>query len=129
MVLEEERLKVLKMVQEGKLTAEEAIQLLEVLDQSTPNPVSADSASPIDMNPGKFLRVRVSDINSHRVKVNLRMPLSLVKAGVKLGSRFTPELEGIKQEELIAILNSGNTGQVIDVTDQEDGEHIEVFID
>lgn len=129
MVLEEERLKVLKMVQEGKLTAEEAMQLLEVLDQSTPTPVSAETSASIDSNPGKFLRVRVSDISSNRVKVNLRMPLSLVRAGVKLGSRFTPELEGIKQEELIAILNSGNTGQVVDVTDQEDGEHIEVFID
>lgn len=129
MVLEEERLKVLKMVQEGKLTAEEAMQLLEVLDQPAPAPVNVGSSSTVDANPGKFLRVRVSDIGSSRVKVNLRMPLSLVRAGVKLGSRFTPELEGISQEDLIAILNSGNTGQVVDVTDQEDGEHIEVFID
>ena len=32
-------------------------------------------------------------------------------------------------EQLLTFINSGEIGQVVDVMDEEDGEHVEVFIE
>jgi hypothetical protein len=46
-----------------------------------------------------------------------------------MGMRFTPEIQDIDPQELMGILNSGQIGQVVDVYDEKDGEHVEVFIE
>lgn len=119
----EERLKILKMVQEGKITAEEGIQLIEALD---------DSSAPAQAAPrggGRWLRVRVTDTNTGKVRVNVRLPLNVVNAGLKMGAKFSPEVEGLDVDQLMTFVRSGETGQVVDVFDEKDGEHVEVFIE
>lgn len=130
MVQTEERLRVLKMLQEGKISASEAAQLLEALDE-IPSPTASKTASAvvIPSRPGKWFRVRVTDTNNGKTRVNVRLPLNMVSAGVKMGMRFSPEVEGLDVNELMAFINSGETGQIVDVVDEEDGEHVEVFIE
>lgn len=130
MVQTEERLRVLKMLQEGKITASEAAQILEALEE-TPSVTAAKvaAASALPSRPGKWFRVRVTDTNNGKTRVNVRLPLNMVSAGVKMGMRFSPEVEGLDVNELMAFINSGETGQIVDVVDEEDGEHVEVFIE
>lgn len=130
MVQTEERLRVLKMLQEGKITASEAAQILEALEE-TPSVTAAKVAvaSALPSRPGKWFRVRVTDTNNGKTRVNVRLPLNMVSAGVKMGMRFSPEVEGLDVNELMAFINSGETGQIVDVVDEEDGEHVEVFIE
>jgi hypothetical protein len=124
----EERLKVLKMVQEGKLSADQASELLSMLDApSTKAPVAP--LMPPAPGRGKFLRVRVTDSTNGRVRVNVRLPVSMVNAGMKMGMRFTPEVEGLNIEDLAQFIASGEVGQIVDVMDEVDGEHVEVFIE
>ena len=130
MVQTEERLRVLKMLQEGKITASEAAQILEALEE-TPAPPPPKTPAAIDLpgRPGKWFRVRVTDTNNGKTRVNVRLPLNMVSAGVKMGMRFSPEVEGLDINELMTFINSGETGQIVDVFDEEDGEHVEVFIE
>lgn len=131
MATSEERLKVLKMVQEGKITAEVATELLKALD-STSRKSEPDDRATIGMpgkGGGRFFRVRVTDTDTGRTRVNIRLPLGMVTAGMRMGMRFSPEVEGLDATRMAEALASGETGQIMDVYDDEDGEHVEVFIE
>jgi hypothetical protein len=132
MVTEEERIKILKMLQEGKLSAEEAAQLLEALEVPQSVGVSgarAEGRPASSSKGGRWFRVRVTDTNSGKTRVNVRLPVSLITAGMKMGARFSPEVQGLDMDQLVQFIQSGETGQVVDVFDDEDGEHVEVFIE
>ncbi len=130
MASSEERLKVLKMVQEGKITPEMAAELLKSLDASAGNKSTAqETTAPFPGRGGQFFRVRVTDTDSGRTRVNVRLPLGMVNAGVRMGMRFSPEVEGLDAAKLAEALASGKTGQIMDIYDDEDGEHVEVFIE
>ena len=49
--------------------------------------------------------------------------------GMRLGAKFAPEIEGLDEQTLNTWLNAGEIGQIVDVLDDEDGEHIEVFLE
>jgi hypothetical protein len=131
MATNEERLKVLKMVQEGKITADMAAELLKALDSANKKPDVSDrnNVSFPGRTTGRFFRVRVTDTDSGRTRVNVRLPLGMVNAGMRMGMRFSPEVEGLDAARLAEALASGETGQIMDIYDDEDGEHIEVYIE
>ncbi len=132
MATSEERLKILRMIQEGKLSPEEGIQLMEALDageKPTGKKIPPESPIPPAVRAARFLRVRVTDTDSGKVRVNVRMPISVVNAGLKMGARFAPEVEGLNVDQLMEFVQSGETGKIVDVFDDEDGEHVEVFIE
>jgi hypothetical protein len=139
----DERLKILQMLQEGQISAESAAQLLQAVEEApahAPVQVPAAPARAAIPNPGgdgdaisagrpRWLRVRVTDTDTGRPRVNVRLPISLVNVGLKLGSHFTPEIDGLNIDELIQAASTGDTGAFVDVYDEEDGEHVEVFLE
>lgn len=128
MATTEERMKILKMIEEGKLSAEEGTKLLAVLSASQGR---ATSGAPGGMGVGaaRWLRVRVTDVNSGRSKATVQIPISLIDAGMKIGAHFAPEVAGVDLTEIMTALRSGMTGKIIDVVDDEDGEHVEIFVE
>lgn len=132
MATSEERLKVLKMVQEGKITAEVATELLKALDGTSRKPDNEDRTTvgfSGNKSGGRFFRVRVTDTDTGRTRVNIRLPIGMVNAGIRMGMRFSPEVEGLDPTRMAEAIASGETGQIMDVYDDEDGEHVEVFIE
>lgn len=129
----EERLKILTMIQEGKLTPEEGIKLLETLETVTaparPGPLPPTPPPPALRGTARWLRVRITDTDTGKVRVNIRLPISVVSAGMKMGARFSPEVQGLDMDALQEFIQSGATGLVTEVYDDEDGEHVEVFIE
>jgi len=126
MASSEERMKILKMIEEGKLSAEEGTKLLATLTENRgPTPPRAPGM------PGapKWLRIRVTDVRSGRSKASVQIPLALVDAGMKIGAHFAPEVEGVDMGNVMEALRSGMTGKIIDVTDDEDGEHVEIYVE
>jgi hypothetical protein len=77
----------------------------------------------------RWLRVRVTDTDTGRPRVNVRLPISMVSVGLKMGSRFAPQVEGLDADQLMSVIESGELGQIVDVYDEEDGEHVEVFLE
>ena len=131
MTTSEERLKVLKMVQEGKITPEMASDLLRALDSSSGKAAQAEPEGDVlpGHGAGRFFRVRITDSESGRTRVNVRLPLGMVNAGIRMGMRFAPEVEGIDTAKLAEILASGKTGRIMDIYDDEDDEHVEIYIE
>jgi hypothetical protein len=124
----EERMHVLKMVQEGKINPEEAMRLLDTLEETSAADNMAASTPPASRQ-GRRLIVRVTDSDSGKVRVNVRLPIGLVRAGLKMGAKFMPEVEGLDPNQLMELINSGETGMLVDVQDENEGEHVEVFIE
>jgi hypothetical protein len=129
----EERMKILKMIQEGKITAEQGVQLLDAMDagaQRAKPGIPTPPAPPAGPGRGShWFRVLVTDTNTGKTRVNVRLPVGLVSAGMKMGARFSPQVERLDPQQLMEFLNSGETGKIIDVVDEDDGEHVEVFIE
>ena len=135
MTTTQERLQILKMIEEGKIKADEGARLIEALDTVTSAPAPAQPPMPgettVDLTGKgtKWLRVRVTDTDSGKARVNVRLPVGLIKAGVKMGAKFSPEIEGLDIDQLMTFINSGELGQIVDVFDEDGGEHVEVFIE
>jgi hypothetical protein len=119
----EERMKILKMIEEGKVSAEEGARLLAALAGAN-RPLGGLTASG-----ARWLRVRVTDIHSGRSKATVQIPISLMEAGMKIGAHFAPEIDGVNMDQLMEALRSGMAGKIIDVTDDDDGEHVEIFVE
>ena len=126
MATAEERMKILKLIQEDKISAEEGAKLLSALGKSSPK-VPRRSLS---MSSAKWLRVRVTDMASGKSKVNVNLPLKLVDAGMNIAAQFAPDVdvEGLMNAVNSAI-DENMIGKIVDVVDDTDGEHIEVYIE
>jgi hypothetical protein len=123
----EERLKILKMIEDGKISAEEGAKLLAALSEGRRGPGMPTPPRP----PGgpRWLRIRVTDVHSGRSKASVQIPLDLVDAGMKIGAHFAPEVEGVDMDNVMQAIRSGMTGKIIDVMDDEDGEHVEIYVE
>jgi hypothetical protein len=118
----EERLQVLKMIQSGHITADEGARLLEALEERpTEKPRPGSRAK----GPSQF-RIRVTDLETGRPKVDMRMPWSLVNVGINMGARFARE--EVKVQDFIEAVRVGAEGKIMDLVDEEEGERVEVFV-
>jgi hypothetical protein len=120
----EERLKILKMVDEGKITAEEGAKLLAALLESRRPPRRPTIRS--SSGGARWLRVRVTDTLTGKPKATVNLPLGLLDAGLNIASRYAPD---IAFDQLVEAINAGAEGKIIDVVDEKDGEHVEIFIE
>ena len=126
MVTSEERMKILKMINDGKINAEEGAQLLSALSMRTEKPRKSSGRSLAS----QMLRVRVTDMASGKTKVNVNVPMKLVDAGLNIAAQFAPEMENAQLMEAVKEALSENVrGKIVDVIDEEDQEHVEVFIE
>ena len=123
---EDERLQILHMVEEGKLSAVEAVGLLNALAKDARPAPQAEAPAKTGE---RFFRVRVTDTRSGRHKVMVTLPLSLMDWGLRIGARFSPDVPDINFQELSDLMRSTTDGKLVDVLDEEDGEHVEIFID
>ncbi len=124
----EERMKILKLIEEGKISADEGSKLLSALSETRrviptpPRPPGAGGGA-------RWLRIRVTDTRTGRSKASVQIPLALVDAGMKIGAHFAPEVQGVDMSNVMEALRMGVTGKIIDVVDEEDGEHVEIFVE
>jgi hypothetical protein len=127
MATTEERMQILNMVASGNITAEEGAKLLAALEpegkrrQMPPGPGGP--------TPARWFRVRVTDLETGKNKVNVNLPMSLVDVGTRMGARFAPELEGMDFEDIIEQIKSGAQGKIIEVEDAEGGERVEIYVE
>ena len=140
--MNENRRRVLEMTAEGKLSAEEAERLLSALDEER-EPDSGGFA-PVPPGDAKYLRIVVEpgpEVAPEGDHVNIRVPLALLRAGIRLSALLPEETaNGINEalrsmgldfdvhnikpdavDELIA----GLTGFEIDV--QEPAERVRIY--
>ncbi|MFB7585905.1 hypothetical protein [Streptomyces sp. NPDC056169] len=122
--MNEQRRQVLQMLAEGKITADEAERLIEALEREQPEPPAHTSTRP-KARP-KYLRVVVDAADETggdgASRVNIRVPLQLLRAGVRLASLLPPQALAKVNEEL------SRSGVPIDLTELKP-QHLEELID
>jgi hypothetical protein len=123
MATTEERLRILKLIEEGKITAEEGARLLAALNKSSRRRGSAAESD------SRWLRVRVTDLHSGKPAVNVNLPMSLVNVGLRVGARFVPDVEGIDLTSVASALQQGVTGKIMDVVDEDEGQRVEIYVE
>lgn len=128
MATAEERMRVLKLIEDGKVSAEEGARLLAALGKSDKQArrqrETADYSADRER---QWLRLRVSDIRSGKTRVNMTIPLGLVNMGLAVGARFVPEVAELDVEAIRNALRSGLHGKILEVRDEM--ELVEIFVE
>ena len=124
MTTDQERMQILKMIENGRITAQEGARLLGAIEETTVEEESqADDGSP------RWFRVRVTDMHTGKNKVNLNIPFGLVNVGIRMGARFAPTKGDFSFEEVSEAISQGIRGKILDVEDQEGGERVEIYVE
>jgi hypothetical protein len=126
MATTEERMQILNMVAEGKISAEDGAKLLAALEPERKRDTRSLTDAP---SAPRWFRVRVTDLETGRSKVNVNLPMSLVDVGTRMGARFAPELEDLDFKDIIEQIKSGAQGKIVEVEDVEGGERVEIYVE
>ncbi|HUP98844.1 MAG TPA: hypothetical protein VM093_00120 [Aeromicrobium sp.] len=88
--MNEQRMDVLGMLAEGKITAEEAERLITALERAQPPTAASPAARP--KGKAKYLRVMMEFVEEgdESGRLNVRVPLQLLRAGVQLVALIPP---------------------------------------
>lgn len=127
----EERKQILDMLAEGKITTEEAGSLLDAF-QGIYKGTDTEPSTGATGKKARFMLIRVTDLNNQRKKVNIKLPMSLVQWGIKMGGKFGyTEVEGLNFEDLVnkEMIEAGMVGPLVDVVDEQTGEHVEISLE
>lgn len=93
--MSEHRRRILQMLSECKITADEAERLIAALEREPASAGAASEASAAPRRPAKYLRVMVDTDNPLEIdgakKVNIRVPMQLLRAGVRLSALIPPK--------------------------------------
>ena len=124
--MHEDELKILKMIESGTITAEEGMKLLEAIGSTEKKKATSSSKR-------EAKNVRVVVESDHKsTPVDIKLPLGIFKAGVKIGEKFSPEFQGamagIDYESVLNAIDEGATGEVVSVT-TDDGHLVKIYIE
>ena len=117
----DERIRILRLVESGNVTAEEAARLLDSLQ------VKQEHTDERKHNRNRIVRVRVTNLANNRQKANVTVPVSLIDVGLRLATRLVPQIRGSALEDLLHAIENGTTGRLLDLQDLEEGERIEIY--
>lgn len=124
--MNEEKIKILKMLEEKKITSDEAMQLLETMERME------SKESHEKESRGRLLKIRVHEGNATNPQVNINVPIAWAKF-------LTPFLEGKLKQKLeekgcpvdtAKIHEAIENAEPIKIIDVKDGdEHVEISIE
>ena len=142
--MREERRMILQMLKDGNISVEEAERLLEAVPVQTSGCSEEELAPHAPVQP-KRLVILVTE--GERTKVNIRLPFSLARVGLKMGLSLgtlgakhskDPEtaqaLEALRDIDINEILGALSEGDItlpytiVDVDDDENGGHVQVTL-
>lgn len=140
--------KILDMLSSGKITSEEAYRLIDAIKYAEDAKESGEQYASKQKKVPKYLRVTVNpsdnEFSGKQEKVNIKIPLSLLRAGIKFTSLipqnayehidgtlkekgFNIDIRNIKQEDLEEIIDALSDMEV-DI-EGSDGEKVKVFVE
>ncbi len=128
--MEEERIRILQMLKDGKITVDEGLKLLEALE-----PTETQLETDIPQARAKWLKIRITERGKEKPKVMVNLPMGLVDWALKTGNKFA-SLGGVDIDEMGVDLNQlrvalvhGGRGKLVDVIDDDENQHIEIFME
>ena len=125
----DEKLRILKMLEEGSLSAEQAADLLHALGEGESKGIPANNGACYD---DKMLRVIVDSTDGD--KVNVKLPVKIIRQVLKVTGKLpikNEQLQGIDLEALatsiLECLDNEMLGDIVEVN-AADGTTVKVYI-
>ena len=115
-----ERQRILKLLEDKKITADEASRLLDALGEEG----GAGNA--------KFLKVRVYDKSTGKAQVNVTLPISIVRWGMQFvpdEARAKLDERNISFDRISDALEHDFLGKLVEVDDEKKNERVEVYLE
>jgi DUF4097 and DUF4098 domain-containing protein YvlB len=131
-VIMNEKLAILKMVEEGKINVEEASKLLQAVEVKSQEFSLATKSNEHSERTAKWIKIKVIDDEGTRVNVNL--PIALVDVAFKIAkasdSNFDVKLGNVNVDidAIIKMIQEGAEGKIVDI-DSSDGTKVEIVIE
>jgi len=128
--MDQEQLRIQKMIEEGKISAAEGAKLMEAIDSGQPGNEGTGPRPNGIM--GSQLRIKVSDMSTGHVKVNLTIPIGIahmVRSLIPREEIEKLEKQGVNLNAVFEMVSSGNMGKILDVEDQEHHHHVEISVE
>lgn len=127
--MSEEMLKILKMVEDGKINSEKAQELIEALDVSNGKGEIQVINNEDIMD--KMLKIKVNSADGDNV--DIKLPIKLIKTLLKTLGKLpiketTPGMENIDLEVISEAIDNGLIGKIIDVKSAK-RDNVEVVIE
>lgn len=118
---------ILRLVDEGRISAAEAGPILDALDARSRNGQPGSDAPTEDTTgdrsgdtPARVLRIQVTEAG--RAVINLRIPLSLGRAAISQ----VPGISEATSDRIREAIEAGIKGSILDVDDRGDGVRISI---
>ncbi len=123
--MSEEKRMILEMVKDGKVSVDEAEQLLEKANPGESFDDTPDTKKP---NSKKFLRIRVTE--EDEVKVNIKIPIMLAKVGLKFIPKGKMKVNGepISADQIMELIKEGTEGEIVNIDTEDKGKNVKVTI-
>ncbi len=122
MTTAEERLTVLKMLEAGTISTDEARQLLAALAGNRGSRTAPDREM-------RSLRMRFRDAATGREKHLVTVPLPVLDKVMQWGGGVVVQIPNEQLQSVLAAVRMGQAGKVVDFFDEESGDRIEIFIE
>ena len=123
--MSEEKKIILEMLKDGKISVEEAEQLLEKV-----NPDESFDNKPKIKKPNskRFLRVRVTE--EDKVKANVNIPIALAEVGLNLIPKSKLMVDGkqINMDQILKLIEEGTEGELVNIDAEDEGKNYKVNI-
>src|SRR5437016_3092097 len=134
---DQDRLRVLELLEQQKITAAEASELLAALGdrgdrgrdgrRRDRNRWLAEELAPA-VDRARWFRVRVTDLRTGQLRTNVSVPIGMVGFGLGFARRFR-HIPGVEHvDDLFDAVRAGRRGTIFDVAN-EGGERVEILID
>jgi DNA-binding transcriptional ArsR family regulator len=129
-----ERLRILQLLEQRKITASEAAELLRALGDPPRDARRRERsrwtaevlAPPSDR--ARWFRVRVTDERTGRIRTNVSVPIGMVGFGLSFARRLRNVPGVTTVDDLFEAIRAGRRGTIFDVSN-EGGERVEIVID
>jgi hypothetical protein len=127
--MSEERMRILKMLEEGKITADEAAKLLAAVEGGAKAGACCGTGTI-----RKVLHVEVKGADDEKAKVNVNIPLELIRVGLQMipkEYRAKMEEKGMSLDKIVEMIDQGVEGKLVEVEHEKEGgkEHVVVSIE
>lgn len=127
--MSQEKLKILEMIQNKTITAQEGADLLNAVDSDKKEPIKTKQA---------FKMFRIKILSGDGDKVNVSIPLEFAKmalSGSKSGGKQFMKLDKLKDmdidldfDQILDLIESGTDGKIVDI-ESADGDIVKIFVE
>jgi DUF4097 and DUF4098 domain-containing protein YvlB len=128
--MNEEYMRILKMIEEGKVTAEEGAELMKAIGGEESKVEDQLSGVKPSFH-GKKLRIKVTDTDTGKDKANIRIPLRLAKIAEKLiprDAKTKMKVQGIDLNSILTNIDELADGPLVDIDADDKGDNVNVSI-